>query len=122
MVENHMTLKTYEEMDESQRLAYRMGRKDALDWYGQWLDGYPDLYEIPESLIPHMKALGIMPRRITNERLVAIVLKNLDHEAAEAAFAKWMDLDVIHIEYHREATGGGPVEAILAAAQKGKYA
>lgn len=117
-----MTVKSYEEMDASQQLAYRMGREDALEWYGQWLDGYPDLYEIPESLIPHMKALGIVPRRITHERLVAIVLKNLDHEAAQAAYEKWMDLDVVHIEYHREATGGGPVEDILAAAQKGTNA
>ena len=44
---------------------------------------------------------------------------NLNREAAEAAYQQWMDLDVVHIEYHREATGGGPVEMILAAAQEG---
>ncbi len=114
-----MTLKSYDEMDASQQLAYKMGREDALEWYSQWLNGFPDLYEIPESVIPHMEALGILPSKIPNDRLVAVVLKTLDHEAAHTAYEKWMSLDVVHIEYHREATGGGPVEDILAAAQIG---
>ncbi len=83
------------------------------------LDGYPDLYEIPSEMIPHMEALGIVPRHVPNERIAAQVLKNLDRQAAQDAFEEWIDLDVVHIDFHREATGAGPVGAILAAAGKG---
>ncbi len=118
-----MTLKSYDEMDASHRLAYKMGREDAIaNLPNSLLDGYPDLYEISAKAVSHLEALGIPLRKVPHERIAAQVLKNLDHEAAEAVFEQWMDLDVIHIEYHREATGGGPVEAILAAAQKGQHA
>ena len=115
-----MTVKSYEEMDESHRLAYLMGRSDQRQDYSQ-LDGYPALYEVSPEMVPHLEGLGVGLRKVSNQRIAATVVNNLDLnlEAAEAAYQEWMDLDVVHIEYHRESMGGGPVEAILAAARKG---
>ena len=42
------------------------------------LDGYPDLYEIPPKMLPHMEALGILPVKVLNKAIISNVLDGLD--------------------------------------------